>query len=222
VPLEPSPGPAQGLLLDFGAVISFSVFEIIHEVEAALGLPAGGLGWRGPLQPDADPLWQMMQRDEITEREYWELRAEECGRKVGRKMSVLDFMIAAYNLPQEQIIRPGLVSAIEAVRRAGKRVGVLTNELELFHGRRWMDGLQVLRQMDFIVDATHTHILKPAPGAYQLAVQAMGQPAQRIVFLDDQQRNVEGACRAGLIGLHFDVSRPERCIRQAMQCLGLE
>lgn len=213
--------PAAGLLLDFGSVISYSIFEIMGEVEEGLGLQPGTLGWRGPLDPEADNLWRKMQRDEITERDYWAQRAEEAGARAGKPLSVLDFMVGAYNLPQEKIVRPEMAEAVTVARRAGKRVGVLTNELELFHGKPWMDSLSILRAMDCMVDATHTHILKPDPRAYLLAIEAMGVPAGQIVFLDDQMRNVEGARRAGLIGIHFDVRTPDTSLGQAMDLLGL-
>ena len=54
----------RGLLLDFGGVISVSLFERHRETEAALGLRAGSLGWLGPIAPETDALWQAMQREE--------------------------------------------------------------------------------------------------------------------------------------------------------------
>ena len=73
----------RGLLLDFGSVISVSVFERHRETEAALSLRAGCLDWLGPLAPETDALWQAMQRDELSERDYWARRAAELGAAVG-------------------------------------------------------------------------------------------------------------------------------------------
>src|SRR5690242_17483615 len=59
---EAMPGSArQALVLDFGGVISRTLFETHALTEAALGLEAGTLGWRGPFAPETDPLWQSMQ-----------------------------------------------------------------------------------------------------------------------------------------------------------------
>ena len=58
----------RALILDFGGVISRTLFETHDETERALGLPAGTLTWRGPCDPPADPLWQAMQRGELSER----------------------------------------------------------------------------------------------------------------------------------------------------------
>ena len=40
-----------------------------------------------------------------------------------------------------------------------------------------LERIDVLRELDAVVDATHTKILKPDPRAYQLALDALGVPA---------------------------------------------
>ena len=72
----------QALVLDFGGVISRTLFETHDLSEAALGLPPGTLTWRGPFAPETDALWQAMQADHITEREYWMARTQSVGRLV--------------------------------------------------------------------------------------------------------------------------------------------
>ena len=53
----------QALVLDFGGVISRTLFETHDTTERALGLPAGTLTWRGPFDPASDALWREMQAD---------------------------------------------------------------------------------------------------------------------------------------------------------------
>src|SRR5690606_23974568 len=65
---------AQALVLDFGGVISRMLFETHALTEQALGLPPGTLTWRGPFDPASDPLWQDMQADKLSERDYWMAR----------------------------------------------------------------------------------------------------------------------------------------------------
>ena len=62
-------GTPRALLLDFGSVISVSAFERHRQTERTLNLAPGSLTWLGPIDPETDPLWAAMQRDEITERE---------------------------------------------------------------------------------------------------------------------------------------------------------
>ena len=73
-----------------------------------------------------------------------------------------------------------------------------------------------------IVDATHTGILKPDPRAYAAVVEALGVPARDCVFVDDQPRNVEGARRAGMQAVAFDVTAPAASYREALLLLGVD
>ena len=73
----------KALVLDFGGVISKTLFETHALSEAALGLAPGSLTWRGPFDPATDAPWRAMQAGEMTERDYWALRMAETGALVG-------------------------------------------------------------------------------------------------------------------------------------------
>ena len=51
----------KALVLDFGGVISKTLYETHDLSEAALGLPKGTLTWRGPFDPARDEPFQAMQ-----------------------------------------------------------------------------------------------------------------------------------------------------------------
>ena len=196
----------RGLLLDFGAVISVSVFERHRETEALLGLTQGSLTWLGPLAPDTDPLWQAMQRDEITEREYWSTRARELGTSVGEAdWDVLRMLTRLRQVDPNAIVRPEIKRLIHAARARGIKVGILSNDLELFYGKEFLLRMDVLQEIGTIIDATHSGILKPAPRAYELAIEAMQLAPEEILFVDDQFRNIAGAVKAGLQTHYFDL-----------------
>jgi putative hydrolase of the HAD superfamily len=59
--------------------------------------------------------------------------------------------------------------------------------------------------VDFVLDATHTGALKPDALAYSKAVDAFGFEPTRILFVDDQFRNIAGAVAAGLQVQYFDL-----------------
>jgi putative hydrolase of the HAD superfamily len=196
----------RALLLDFGCVISVSAFEKHRQTERQLKLPAGSLTWLGPLDPDTDPLWASMQRDEITEREYWAIRARELGMAVGESnWDVPTMLTRLRHTDPNHVVRPEIRRLVRCARDAGIRIGMLSNEFELFYGPGMLQRLDVLREMDAIVDATHTKILKPDPRAYQLALDAMHLPARDVLFVDDQFRNIAGAVRVGLQAQYFDL-----------------
>ncbi len=212
----------DALLLDFGSVVTFTAFERHRESERALGLADGTLGWLGPVDPTTDPLWRSMQRGEISERDYWSRRATEVGSMLGRPgWTPLDFFQAIRGDDPNLAVRESARQTVAAARAAGLRVGILSNELELYWGRPFMDRLALLRDIDVLVDATHTHILKPDPRAYALALEALGTSAQRVLFVDDQLRNVEGARRLGIEAVHFDVAAADACFASVRRQLGL-
>ncbi|MCB1543210.1 MAG: HAD-IA family hydrolase, partial [Rhodoblastus sp.] len=183
--------PERGLLLDFGGVISVTLFERHRTSERLLGLPEGTLLWRGPFDPDGDDLWRDMLEGRISERDYWAFRAQETGRRIGEDWDMLAMIRRTMGDDPNAHIRPQARDFVFLAKAAGRRVGILSNELELFYGADTMARLDILKLMDCVVDATHTKILKPDPRAYALGCAALGLPPERIVFVDDQQRNVD-------------------------------
>jgi putative hydrolase of the HAD superfamily len=154
----------SALLLEFGRVISVSVFERHRETELILGLEPGTLTWLGPLAPATDPLWQSMLRGEISERDYWHARARETGELVGEHGWDMPMLLTRVRQTDpNSVVRPEIDALVFGARAAGIHVGILSNELELFYGSRFLAGMHFLKDLDVIVDATHTGILKPDP-----------------------------------------------------------
>ena len=211
----------KGLLLDFGGVISVTLFERHALSEELLGLAPGTLDWRGPFDPQGDRLWADMIADKISEREYWARRAAELGRRFGEDWDMLTLISRTRGVDANRHVRPEAAQTIRRAREAGRRVGILSNELELFYGRDTLDRLDVLKEVDTIVDATHTKILKPDPRAYVLGCEALDLPPEQIVFVDDQPRNIAGARRSGLDVVQFDVTSPHSSFAEAERHLGL-
>ena len=98
---------SKALVLDFGGVVTRTLFETHDLTEQALGLPSGSLTWRGPFDPASDPLWQSMQDDQISERDYWHARTREVAGQVGADWSQMsDFVKAARGADPEPVMRP--------------------------------------------------------------------------------------------------------------------
>lgn len=212
----------EALVLDFGGVISRTLFETHALSERALGLESGTLTWQGPFNPEQDPLWQAMQRDEISERDYWLTRSKETGALLGKHWtSMEEFVRAARGQNVAEVIRPEFLSAMQKAQQAGVKLAILSNELDLFYGSDFRSQLPFLADFDVIIDATYTQILKPRPEAYQLVLDALKLPAAACVFVDDQERNIKGAQAVGMQTVHFDVQRPEQSYQQALKALAL-
>lgn len=195
-----------GLLLDFGCVVSYSLFEKHRDTERTLGLPEGSLSWLGPLDPDSDALWQRLEAGEIDERDYWAKRSAEIGRAVGEPgWDMLALMKRIRHTDPNASVRPGMLALVGRAAAAGIKVGVLSNDLSLFYGPDFVERIDVMKHVSVFIDGSHSRVLKPQPAAYRAAIEAMGLPARRILFVDDQVRNVVGGLQAGLQVQHFDV-----------------
>lgn len=213
----------RALILDFGGVISRTLFETHDLSEKALGLPNGSLTWQGPFAPEADPLWRAMQADEISERDYWKSRTAEVAKLVGQNWNEMsDFVRAARGADPGAVIRPEFRTTIAACKAAGVRLAILSNELDLFYGADFREKLPFLKDFEVIVDATYTGILKPDARAYEQVLQELGLPAADCVFVDDQLRNIKGAEALGLPAVHFDVMAPSQSYAEALRLLDLE
>lgn len=201
-----------GLLLDFGSVLTYSLFEKHRDTEAILGLPAHSLDWLGPLDPSTDELWRAMQDNRITERDYWARRADEIGRACGETGWDMYALLSRVRHTQPNAaIRSEMRALVRAAARAGIKVGILSNELELFYGQAFLDRLDIMADIAVVVDGSHSKILKPDAAAYRAAVDAMQLPAARLLFVDDQFRNIAGAQAAGLQTQYFDLRDVAGC-----------
>jgi putative hydrolase of the HAD superfamily len=213
---------AKALVLDFGGVVTRTLFETHELTEKALGLAPGTLTWRGPFDPDGDPLWHAMQAGEISERDYWAERMRETGALVGETWTEFaEFVGRVRGADPAAVIRPEALDAIARTRAAGRKLAILSNELDLFYGKGFREKLPFLRDFDAIVDATYTGILKPDPRAYALVTEALGLAAEDCVFVDDQMKNIRGAGAAGMVCVHFDVTAPDQSYRKALRSLGI-
>ncbi len=199
------------LIFDFGGVLSRTLFETHTETESALCLPQGSLTWNGPFASadKPDTLWQDMQRQEISERDYWLLRSKEVGALLGEEWQSMETLVQrARGAEPTRIIRPEAIETIQKAKTQGLRLAILSNELDLFYGKALRSRLPLLDEFAAIIDATYTGILKPDPRAYQLCLDALAVRAQECIFIDDQKKNIDGAINIGLPCVHFDVKQP--------------
>ncbi|MBL0373248.1 HAD-IA family hydrolase [Rhizobium sp. KVB221] len=212
----------KALILDFGGVVTRTLFETHDLTESALGLAPGTLSWRGPFDPSTDPLWVSMQNREITERDYWMTRTKEVGALVGEDWPDMQtFVQRARGAEPGLVLRPEARAAIIRAKDAGLKLAILSNELDLFYGVEFRKRFPLIELFDVIVDATYTKILKPDPRAYELVLGELGLDRKDCVFVDDQKKNIEGAEAVELPYVHFDVTRPAESYAQALKMLGI-
>lgn len=210
------------LLMDFGGVIHRSALELLPVWAGHVDLP-DEIGKRsGPFGSLRDELWHRMQRGEVHEREYWKRRAREIGASQGEEWMVSDLVNRISNdFDEATLVRPDALALIEAARAEGIALGVLSNDLEFFHGREWVTSQRILDLFHVVLDGSVTNVLKPDPRAYELAAKALGVREADLVFLDDQPWNVDGARKLGATAIRVDIIDPAPAFRAAGAALHL-
>jgi putative hydrolase of the HAD superfamily len=200
----------KALIFDFGGVISKTLFETHDLTEAALGLKPGTLTWQGPFNVNSDALWQAMQADQITEREYWLTRSKQVGSLLGEEWTDMQTLVRrARGADPNRVTRPEVKELVMRAKKKGLRLAILSNELDLFYGEALRKELSLLSEFELIVDATYTGILKPDPRAYQACLDGLKLAPEHCLMIDDQLRNVRGALAIGMPAIAFDVMAPQ-------------
>jgi putative hydrolase of the HAD superfamily len=210
-----------GLLLDIGGVVHSTAMHLVGRLAETEPAMKPVLERIGGIASDRDELWQQMLRRQLTERDYWAQRAAEFGAAVGESWDTRAMMNRLYELPREYWLRAQMVDLMTDVKAAGLRLGALTNDMTAFHGPGWVEQQEHLKLFDVIVDASLTGVLKPDPRAFASGAEALGLPAEQIVFLDDMPWNVEGARQAGLKAVRVPWDDPRPAIDTARELLGL-
>lgn len=212
----------KALVLDFGGPVLRTPFELLRGGEARVGLAAGSLAWTGPFDPSADADWQAMQTHEITERDYWQRKAEQFAALTGREASFRGLMDVLFAAPEDELVRPEAVSLVQDARSAGLSIAVLTNDMQAFHGLEWVQRNEFLKLVDVLVDGSVEHVLKPDRRIYEMALERLGLAAPDCVFVDDQPGNIAGAETVGMCTVWFDVTAPSTSYAEVRTLLGLE
>lgn len=180
------------VLFDFGGVVLRTPFELFD----------GEPPFRGPFDPEGDPLWRESMSGAITEREYWHRQASRI--HPGADDPTYALMRQLYETDEGALVRPEVVSLLDDLDAGGYRMSVLTNDLQAFHGQRWVDRITVLRRFEEVIDLSHIGFLKPAPEAFDHALKIVDLPPEQVLFVDDQPLNVSGAEACGIPSVRFD------------------
>ncbi len=186
-------------------------FELAEAAAVSMGVDPAALGG-GPFDT-GDERWAARDRGEITEREYWAGRAAEHG------LDIPGYMHHFYDPGGDHLVRQASWALLDEVQAAGRRVGLLTNDLSAFHGPDWHATISVLKRFDPVVDLSTTGYLKPDPRGYEIAIDAMGVDADDIVFTDDHHDNVAGGAAAGMVSVWFDVTDPAGSVERIRAAL---
>lgn len=91
---------------------------------------------------------------------------------------------------------------VRELKAAGYGIYLLSNANTLFSCYR--DRIPAIEVFDGVLVSCYEHVVKPDEAIYQLFCERYGLAPESCLFVDDMERNVVGAGRAGMHGHLFD------------------
>jgi len=198
----------RGLLLDFGGVLTTSIWACFDEFCRSEGLPEGAVRRLFRDDPEALADLRLLEMGEITEHEF----AARFGPRLGIEETegLIERIFGA--LAPERV----MIEAVARLRAAGVRTGLISNS--------WGTGIYDPGLLDELFDAVvisgEVGLHKPQPEIYTLAAERIGVEPADCVFVDDLRENVEGAEQVGMTGvLHRE---PAATVAKLRELLGVD
>ncbi|MFZ2098736.1 MAG: HAD family phosphatase [Anaerolineales bacterium] len=142
------------------------------------------------------------QRGEISVQQHWENLRQQINYSPQEFQSLLDSFFAHDEIDES------LIYYVHELHKTYK-TALLSNA--------WNDLRQVIREkwqfedaFDAMIISAEVRLVKPDPRIFQLAVDRLGVQANRTIFVDDQQRNVQGAKAVGIQAIQFQTAQQMR------------
>jgi putative hydrolase of the HAD superfamily len=204
--------PPEALLIDFGGVLTTSVFDSFAAFCRAEGLPE-------------DALRESFARDEVAARllvdaEEGRLSDEEFGRRLAARLCArTDLELDPEGLLERMNAglrpEPAMVHATAAIRASGVTTVLVSNSL----GRSTYAWCDFDELFDDVVISAEVGVRKPSRRIFRLAAERAGVPPERCVTVDDLEQNLVGARRVGMRTiLHTD---PATTLAELEQVFGI-
>ncbi len=109
-----------------------------------------------------------------------------------------------YMLNQSKLLPNGALGILEELAASDKyMLGALNNEARETNEFRFASfGLRGYFKV--ALSSCYLGLRKPEPAIFKRALDILGRPAERILFIDDRAENVEGAQAAGIRAIRFE------------------
>jgi epoxide hydrolase-like predicted phosphatase len=174
------------LLVDFGGVLTTSVWDSFADFCRAKGLEEGTVKRLFREDPGALADLRGLETGAIEEGEFERRFAERLG--LDEATDLIDSMFRGM-LPSEP-----MVAAVRTARERGIKTGLVSNSWSTSHYDR--DMLDEL--FDTAVISAEVGLHKPQPEIYRLAAERLDVEPRECIFVDDLRENCEGAEAVGM------------------------
>ena len=183
----------KGLLVDFGGVLTTSVWDSFSAFCEAEGLEESTVKEVFRRNPMALELLRRLEVGKLFEEDFSEQFAPLLG--IRDHEGLIDRLFAGM-VPDEQ-----MVEALRRARAGGVRTGLISNSW----GRGRYDRDSFSELFDGVVISGEVGLHKPQPEIYELGAERIGVSPEECVFVDDLRDNCVGAEAVGMTAvLHRD------------------
>ena len=186
--------PFDVILFDVGGVLLTNGWGTCErsQVLDSFNLDKADFEKRHPVPNDA---WE---RDAISAEAY----LEETVFYEPRSFTMDDFIAAICTQSVE--LADGALGIVKEVAASGRAmVGCLNNEARLPNEYRFRQfGLR--QYFEVALSSCYLGLRKPKVAIYQRALDILGRPAKRVLFIDDRPENVAGAAKTGMKTIRFE------------------
>jgi putative hydrolase of the HAD superfamily len=206
----------KAVIWDFGGVITSSPFEAFNRYEAERGLPRDTIRRINSINPDTNA-WSKIERAEIDGEGFDRLFAEEA-RALGCDIpgrAVLSLLSGD--------VRPRMVAALDHCKRAGLKLGCITNNVPTGAGDETLarsPAMAAMTRFDVIIESSKAGVRKPDPRIYAMMCEALAVDPQACVYLDDLGINCKPAAAMGMTAIK--VTGEAQALAALQDALGME
>lgn len=199
----------QGLLVDWGGVLTTDVFTSFHAFCRNEGIEPTLVRDLFRHDPEGRRALFDLETGTLTEPEFEQRFGELIGLREDRIPGLIDRLFGGMRADV------AMFDAVRAAKAAGRRTGLLSNSW----GVDRYDRSHFPQLFDAVVISGEEGIRKPDRAIYELAIARMELPAQAIVFVDDLPGNLKPAAELGMTTVHHEDSGAT--VRQLESLLGL-
>ncbi len=196
----------QGLLIDYGGVLTSNLFDSFDAFCRKEGLESQAIATHFRGDPAARELLIGLETGAIPEAEFERQFAEMLGVE---SSGLIDRLFGGSH-PDEPML-----DAVLQARRAGIRTGLISNSW----GTSRYDRARLAELFDGIVISGEEGMRKPAPEMYALGAERVGLAPDACVYVDDLPFNLAPAAELGMATVHHVSS--ERTIGELERLLGV-
>jgi putative hydrolase of the HAD superfamily len=179
----------RGLLVDYGGVLTTSLFESFRSFCELAGIASDAIADRFREDPAARELLIDLETGRLAEPDFEQRFAAMLGVP---PEGLIDGLFAG-SQPDE-----AMLGAVVRARESGIRTGLVSNSW----GARRYDRPRLAELFDGIVISGEVGIRKPAPEIYLMGAEHIGVDATACVFVDDLAFNLKPAAELGMATVH--------------------